>query len=121
MKRKIFIACAALVVSAAAVVGVKAYSSSTYSLLDANLEAIARNEGANIEFLYCFDASEKINSSANNSILDSADWYYLSECDEKTETTSPNPDKSGASKKNTYPCGYGNIYGTDLHFMGICY
>ena len=41
MKRKIFMVCAALVVSAAAVVGVKAYSSSTYSLLDANLEAIA--------------------------------------------------------------------------------
>ena len=46
MKRKIFMACTALVVSAAAVVGAKAYSSSTYSLLDANLEAIANGEGA---------------------------------------------------------------------------
>lgn len=46
MQRKFFMACAALVVSAAAVVGVKAYSSSTYSPLDANLEAIANGEGA---------------------------------------------------------------------------
>lgn len=46
MKRKFFMACATLIVSAAAVVGVKAYSSSTYSLLDANLEAIANGEGA---------------------------------------------------------------------------
>ena len=45
MQRKFFLACTALVVSAAAVVGVKAYSSSTYSLLDANLEAIANGEG----------------------------------------------------------------------------
>ena len=44
-------ACAALVVSAAAVVvGVKAYSSSTYSLLDANLEAIANGEGLNATY-----------------------------------------------------------------------
>ena len=55
MKKKIFLACAALVVSAAAVVGVKAYSSSTYSLLDANLEAIANGEGLNATYVLCIN------------------------------------------------------------------
>ena len=45
MKKKIFMACAALVVSAAAVVGVKAYQYfSIPSLLRANLEALSNPE-----------------------------------------------------------------------------
>ncbi len=43
MKRKIFMACAALVVSAAAVVGVKAYNySQKYDLVLANIEALSK-------------------------------------------------------------------------------
>ena len=46
MKRKIFLACAALVVSAAAVVGVKAYNYYSMSpLMRANLEALSQSEG----------------------------------------------------------------------------
>ena len=45
MKRKIFMACAALVVSAAAVVGVKAYNRSQMSdLALANIEALSQDE-----------------------------------------------------------------------------
>ncbi|MBR4853090.1 MAG: hypothetical protein IKU88_00015 [Alistipes sp.] len=45
MKRKIFMACAALVVSAAAVVGVKAYNYySIPELMRANLEALSDDE-----------------------------------------------------------------------------
>lgn len=45
MKKKIFLACAALVVSAAAVVGVKAYNYySMPELMRANLEALSQNE-----------------------------------------------------------------------------
>ena len=45
MKRKIFMACAALVVSAAAVVGVKAYNYySMPELMRANLEALSNDE-----------------------------------------------------------------------------
>ena len=45
MKRKLFMACAALVVSAAAVVGVKAYNYSQMSdLALANIEALTRDE-----------------------------------------------------------------------------
>ena len=45
MKRKIFMACAALVVSAAAVVGVKAYNYySMPELMRANLEALSQGE-----------------------------------------------------------------------------
>ncbi len=45
MKKKIFMACAALVVSAAAVVGVKAYNRSQMSdLALSNVEALSREE-----------------------------------------------------------------------------
>ena len=45
MKKKIFMACAALVVSAAAVVGVKAYNYYSMSpLMRANLEALSQGE-----------------------------------------------------------------------------
>ena len=45
MKRKIFMACATLIVSAAAVVGVKAYNHSQMSELAlANIEALTRSE-----------------------------------------------------------------------------
>ena len=45
MKKKIFMACAALVVSAAAVVGVKAYNYYSMSpLMRANLEALSKSE-----------------------------------------------------------------------------
>lgn len=45
MKKKIFMACAALVVSAAAVVGVKAYNHSQMSELAlANIEALTKTE-----------------------------------------------------------------------------
>ena len=46
MRRKIFFACVALVVSAAAVVGVKAYNYySMPELMKANLEALSQSEG----------------------------------------------------------------------------
>ena len=45
MKKQIFLACAALVVSAAAVVGIKAYNYySMPELMRANLEALSSNE-----------------------------------------------------------------------------
>ena len=45
MKRKLFMACTALVVSAAAVVGVKAYNYySMPELMRANLEALSNDE-----------------------------------------------------------------------------
>ena len=45
MKRKLFMACAALVVSAAAVVGVKAYNHySMPELMQANFEALSQGE-----------------------------------------------------------------------------
>ena len=54
MKRKIFMACAALVVSAAAVVGVKAYNYySMPELMRANLEALTQDEEADV--VYCYD------------------------------------------------------------------
>ena len=47
MKNKIFLACATLVVSVAAVVGVKAYNYySMPELMRANLEALSQNENA---------------------------------------------------------------------------
>ena len=54
MKRKIFLACAALVVSAAAVVGVKAYNYYSMSpLMRANLEALSQSEGT-LQKYRCF-------------------------------------------------------------------
>ena len=48
MKKKIFMACAALVVSAAAVVGVKAYCNPQMSDLSlANIEALSKGEASN--------------------------------------------------------------------------
>lgn len=48
MKKKIFLACAALVVSAAAVVGVKAYNySQKYDFVLANIEALSKGETSN--------------------------------------------------------------------------
>ena len=45
MKKKIILACAALVVSAAAAMGYKVYQNSkTLTLLDANLEALTQDE-----------------------------------------------------------------------------
>ncbi len=55
MKKKIFLACAALVVSAAAVVGVKAYNYySMPELMRANLEALS--QGEIIGYLMCYDS-----------------------------------------------------------------
>ena len=45
MKKKIILACAALVVSAAAAMGYEVYQNSkTLTLLDANLEALTQDE-----------------------------------------------------------------------------
>ena len=55
MKRKIFFACAALVVSAAAVVGVKAYNYySMPELMRANLEALSNKENYKVEMSPCY-------------------------------------------------------------------
>ena len=55
MKKQIFLACAALVVSAAAVVGVKAYNYySMPELMRANLEALS--QGEIIGYLMCYDS-----------------------------------------------------------------
>ena len=54
MKKTIFLACAALVVSAAAVVGIKAYNRSQMSdLALANIEALSRGENNNILRVNC--------------------------------------------------------------------
>ncbi len=54
MKRKLFIACTALIVSATAVVGVKAYNYySMPALMRANLDALS--QGEIIGSLPCFD------------------------------------------------------------------
>ena len=51
MRRKIFMACVALVVSAAAVVGVKAYNyHSMPALMRANLEALSESENKECNF-----------------------------------------------------------------------
>ena len=53
MKRKLFMACAALVVSAAAVVGVKAYNYSQMSdLALANIEALSAGEENATDYCY---------------------------------------------------------------------
>ena len=53
MKKKIFMACAALVVSAAAVVGVKAYNYySMPELMRANLEALSQSEATSTANCY---------------------------------------------------------------------
>ena len=121
MKKKIFLACTALVVSAAAVVGVKAYSSSTYSLLDANLEAIAQNESANLRFSYCLDYNNTPSDNATWEDLESSTWDEYPVCDNRTHTSSPKPDISGATTTNSYMCTDELIKGTDWHFMGTCY
>ena len=55
MKKQIFLACAALVVSAAAVVGVKAYNYySMPEVMRANLEALS--QGEIIGYLMCYDS-----------------------------------------------------------------
>ena len=62
MKKKIFMACAALVVSAATVVGVKTYKNYSMSLfMRANLEALTKNETTNpyIISLKCVPGYEK--------------------------------------------------------------
>ena len=54
MRRKIFMACTALVVSAAAVLGVKAYNYYSMSpLMRANLEALSQSEGT-LQKYRCF-------------------------------------------------------------------
>ena len=114
MKKKIFMACAALVVSAAAVVGVKAYSSSTYSLLDANLEAIASNEGSNKWYSNCFanDASDASGAGLKD----------LPICEEGTSMKNPWPTEDEKPYKAVYPCNKDtNITGDLYSLMGFCY
>ena len=62
MKKKIFMACAALVVSAAAVVGVKAYNYSQLSdLALANIEALSKSEASeNTVFGKCGNDEDKV-------------------------------------------------------------
>ena len=55
MKKKIFMACAALVVSAAAVIGVKTYNYSQMSdLALANIEALSDKENYKVETTTCY-------------------------------------------------------------------
>ena len=120
MKRKILMACAALVVSATAVVGVKVYSSSTYSLLDANLEAITSNEGTHLMFRYCFDANKNINSDATETDLLISMLVHRPACNNYTQTSNPRPNIDYAEQIITYPCLDKTVEATDWHFMGIC-
>ena len=119
MKKKIFMACAALVVSAAAVVGVKAYSSSTYSLLDANLEAIANDESSNTEYKICVNPN-KYNSERPDMHPSDIIIYIRPLCEEGTSLMNPEPINPTNPTGATYPCKH-TVYGDQWSFFGYCY
>ena len=89
MKKKIFMVCAALVVSAAAVVGVKAYNYySMPELMRANLEALSQSETgkktacfskikykAGCYTFYCGECKEVENSTPT--FLSPSDFCYI--------------------------------------------
>ena len=77
MKRKLFMACATLIVSAAAIVGVKAYNYYSMSpLMRANLEALSQNESSDYKY-----KSLQILIETNNGPIVCCDTKYKSYCD----------------------------------------
>ena len=121
MKKKIFMACAALVVSAAAVVGVKASSSSTYSLLDANLEAIANGE-ANSEGGYVHCVSKRTRPNGAYPDLDLM-YEVLSVCDNRTKAYDyyNKPNVTQNSTTQVYDCLLQFEYAYSWDYFGLCY
>lgn len=77
MKKKFFLACTALVVSAAAVLGVNAYNYYSMSpLMRANLEALSQNESSDYRY-----KSLQILIETNTGPIVCCDAKYKSYCD----------------------------------------